>query len=57
MLKEIFLNGSKGRAYVKERDATRILRDKDLSVSIGVCAELKAFVNTILRLCGGQEIS
>jgi len=39
---------------VKPRDALRILKDNDLSVSIEVCPELKAFVNTILRLSGGE---
>jgi hypothetical protein len=37
--------------YVKPRDALRILRDNDLSDAIHQCAELKALVNTILRLC------
>jgi hypothetical protein len=53
-LKEVFRLGSKGRAYVKTRDAGRILRGQDLNVAIHACPELKALVNTILRLCGGD---
>jgi hypothetical protein len=56
LLNEVFLNGSKGKGYVKERDAARILRSKDLLVSINACAELKSFVNTILVLCGSPPI-
>ncbi|MDP8239231.1 MAG: DUF4276 family protein [Candidatus Hatepunaea meridiana] len=48
-IKEIFRTGSKSRAYIKPRDAGRILRDNDLSISISHCAELKSFVNTILK--------
>jgi hypothetical protein len=53
-IKEAFRTGSSKRDYVKPRDAERILRDNDLAVAAGVCSELKAFVNTILTLCGGQ---
>lgn len=52
-LKEVFRTGSKGRHYVKPRDAGRILRDKDLAVAAQACPELKAFLNTLLTLCGG----
>lgn len=55
-IKEIFRIGSRGKAYVKPRDAGRILRDNDLSVAVSNCSELKAFVNTILRICGGEEV-
>lgn len=55
-LKEIFRLGSKGRDYVKTRDAGRILRGQDLMVSINACSELKEMVNTILRLCNGTAI-
>ena len=55
-LKEIFLGGTKGKAYVKPRDAARILRDNDLAVAAQVCPELKAFLNTILALCGAEVI-
>lgn len=55
-IQEIFRTGQRGRRYVKPRDAGRMLRDNDLSVSIDVCSELKAFVNTIVSLCGGTVI-
>jgi len=55
--KEIFETGQSRDSYVKPRDAGRILRDNDLSVAISQCAELKALVNTILRLCGGEIIA
>ena len=55
-LKEIFEIGRCRDSYVKPRDAGRILRKNDLLTSIGQCAELKAFVNTILSLSGGQTI-
>lgn len=56
-LKEIFRLGSKGKQYVKTRDARRILRNQDLMVAIQACPELKAMVNTILNLCGGEVIA
>lgn len=43
-------------SYVKPRDAERILRDNDLSLSIAQCPELKAFLNTIISICGGAVI-
>jgi hypothetical protein len=55
-LKEIFEIGNCRDSYVKPRDAARILKGKDLSVSINKCPELKAFVNTIIKLSGGTEI-
>lgn len=55
-LQEIFRTGSKGRRYVKTRDAARILRDQDLAIAAHACPELKAFLNTILALCGAAAI-
>lgn len=55
-LARIFEAGKCRDSYSKPRDASRILRDADLMVSIQACAELKAFVNTILKLCGAPEI-
>lgn len=52
-LSEIFRLGKK-RHYVKPRDAARILRNQDLSVAVEACPELKALVNTILKLCGAD---
>jgi len=54
---QAFRTGSRGRAYVKPRDARRILQGKDLLVAAAQCAELKAFLNTLLRVCGGAPIS
>jgi hypothetical protein len=53
-IKDIFERGKCRDSYVKPRDALRILRDNDLSVSIEACPELKALVNTIIRLSGGE---
>lgn len=55
-IQEIFRTGNKGKAYVKPRDAGRILRENDLSVAVSQCLELKALVNTLMELCGGERI-
>ncbi len=55
-LAEVFRAGTRGRAYVKTRDAARVLRGQDLLVAAAACPELKSFLNTILTLCGGQTI-
>lgn len=55
-IKEIFERGQCRDSYVKPRDALRILRDNDLSVAVEACPELKAFVNTIIRLSGGATL-
>ena len=54
---EIFRIGSRGRHYVKARDAKRILKNQDLTCAIEACPELRAFVNTILTLCDGDPLS
>jgi hypothetical protein len=51
----LFRRGSR-RKYGKIRDASHILRDVDLLIAVGKCKELKALVNTILTLCGGEII-
>jgi hypothetical protein len=53
---EIFKTGQCRDSYVKPRDSARILREKDLSVAVDQCSELKALVNTILSVCGGAVI-
>jgi hypothetical protein len=53
-IKNIFERGRCRDSYVKPRDALRILKDNDLSVSIEACPELKIFVNTIIMLSGGE---
>lgn len=55
-IQEIFENGKATRSYIKPRDGLKILEANDLMVSIQVCSEFKAFINTILSLCGGEEI-
>jgi hypothetical protein len=55
-IKEIFERGRCRDSYIKPRDALRILRDNDLSHAIDACPELKAFVNTIIRLAGGKAL-
>ena len=55
-IREIFEIGSCKKSYVKPRDAGRILRENDLSVTINQCSELKAFINTILSICRGATI-
>ena len=55
-INEIFNTGRSPRDYVKTRDAKRILEGKDLSVAVAACPELRAFINTILDLCGGQSV-
>lgn len=55
-IKQIFERGQCRSSYVKPRDALRILKDNDLSVAVEACPELKALVNTILRLSGGDTL-
>jgi hypothetical protein len=55
-IREVFLAGTKGKAYSKTRDAARILRENDLSVAASACPELKAFLNTVLTLSGGAPM-
>ncbi len=55
-LSRMFEAGTCRDSYNKPRDAGRILKDADLMVSIADCTELKAFVNTILRLCDETKV-
>lgn len=55
-IREIFRIGSHRKAYVKSRDAARILRGKDLTEAANKCPELKAFLNTILTLSGSGPL-
>ena len=55
-IKEVFRRGQARGAYVKTRDVGRILRGQDLQVSIEQCSELKSLVNTVLSICGSQNI-
>ena len=56
-IREIFEVGDCRDSYVKPRDAGRILRENNLSTAINQCPELKAFINTILSICGGDVIA
>ena len=51
---EVFSAGTCRSHYVKPRDAARILRGCDLQLAAAVCPELRALLNTILTLCGGE---
>ena len=55
-IRQIFENGASGRSYSKPRDANRILTGKDLKVAADQCPELKAFLNTILKLSGAEAL-
>jgi hypothetical protein len=55
-IRAIFEIGKCRDSYVKLRDGMRILKENDLLVSAKACPELKAFLNTILELCGGEII-
>jgi len=62
-IKAIVRQGQKGFRYVKARDVHRILEkaqrtraDHALQVAAAACPELKAFLNTILELSGGQPL-
>lgn len=55
-ISEVFRTGTKRQYYVKPRDAKRILEGKDLTVAANQCCELKALLNTILFLCGGEQL-
>ena len=55
-IQEVFRAGTCRDDYSKPRDANRILSGKDLTVAAASCPELKAFLNTILTLSGGEPI-
>jgi hypothetical protein len=56
LIREVFRTGNRNRDYVKPRDASRILENQDLTVAAAACPELRAFLNTILALCGAPTI-
>jgi hypothetical protein len=53
-IQAVFESGKCRDSYIKPRDARRILEQNDLLISANACPELKAFLNTILQLSGGQ---
>ena len=54
-ISEAFQAGGK-REYNKPRETQRILEGKDLTVAAEACPQLKALLNTILKVCGGTPI-
>ena len=56
-IQEIFELGRCRESYSKPRDAKAILDRNDLSIAIEKCGELKALVNTILKICGEDLIA
>ena len=57
LISEVFERGECRDSYSKQRDVTRILAGEDLSQSVSSCSELKAFVNRIIALAGGQVVA
>lgn len=53
-LKELYARG--GRRYDKVLEADAILKGKSLLIAAEACPQLKAFLNTLLRLSGGESI-
>lgn len=49
-LTEVFRTGSKGKKYVKPRDATRILRGQNLETAAQQCPELQKLLETIVKI-------
>lgn len=56
-IQTIFRTGTCRDDYSKPRDGNRILRGKDLAVCAARCPELKAFLDRILTLSGGEPLS
>jgi hypothetical protein len=54
-IKEAYRLGECRSDYKKPIDAPKILKDQDLMLAITACPELRAFVNTILKLSGVGE--
>lgn len=55
-LQDVFRTGKHRQSYIKVRDAKRILQNQDLLISANQCPQLKAFLNTILTLCGAAPV-
>jgi len=54
---EFFETSKRGVSYNKIIHSKHILEKNDLLISANACPELKAFLNTILSLCGGEIIA
>lgn len=55
-MQNLFQVGTRPGAYVKRRDAARILDNNDLGIAVAQCPELKSLINTILTICGAAPI-
>lgn len=53
---EMYSSGTRKHKYLKTRDAAAVLRVNDLTIAANACPELKAFLNTILKLYQGTEL-
>lgn len=53
---EVFRTGTAHRHYIKPRDASKILAGQDLTVAAHACPELRAFLDTVLTLCGAGQL-
>jgi hypothetical protein len=56
LLEEVFRTGGRGRSYLKQVHASKILQGQDLTIAAKACPELKAFLNTLLKLAGSAQI-
>lgn len=55
LLNAVFQGGTKRRRYSKLRDGAAILRDQDIGVAAAVCAELRAFLDTLRAISAGAS--
>lgn len=55
-LDELFRRGKRGKGYTKTVHGPKILDGQDLTVAAAACPQLKAMLNTILRLSGTEEL-
>lgn len=49
-LEEVYRTGGRGIGYAKPVDAMKILEGQDLDVAAKACPELRAFLDTLIRL-------
>lgn len=55
-INNLYLTGKRKTRYIKVVDGKKILEKADLMIAINECPELRAFMNTLLTLCGAEEI-
>ena len=56
LLRETYRTGRRA-SYIKTVECSKILQGQDLTVAAKACPELKAFLNTLLKLGGGDLIA